>query len=285
MHALVRTIGGPQAHCTEVQLAVPSVQRNVILRIYDNDGGLRRPGLVYLHGGDFSDGCIDDAHATAMGIASDATVICVDYPLAPDAAFPIALETSYAVLEWVSCHARTLHVDPMRLFVGGRRAGGNLAAGVAMVARDRQFNKLRRRQLAGQALIAPLLDATQGTAASREAGHPYRRGWTNYLPRPRDFHHPYASPLHSRRLHGLAPALLVTGKDDPLRDEAMQYAWSLKDAKVPVQFHSLGASSPAMPEAAVGRVTLTLLRRFLSGRDLAAGMARRLSRGWQSGAQ
>ena len=133
-----------------------------------------------------------------------------------------------------------------------------------MMARDRLFDRPRSRRLAGQALIAPLLDATQGTSALREAGHPHRRGWTDYLARARDFHHPYASPLHARRLRGLAPALLVTGTCDPLRDEAMLYSQSLLNANVPVQYHLLAASSLAMPGDAVGEATLTLLRQFLA---------------------
>ena len=133
-----------------------------------------------------------------------------------------------------------------------------------MLVRDRQFNRQRSRQLAGQALIAPLLDATQGTPALREAGHPHRRGWSDYLARPRDFHHPYASPMHSRRLRGLAPALLVTRNGDPLRDEAMLYAKGLTEAEVPATFHPLAASSLDMAGDAASGTTFELLRRFIA---------------------
>lgn len=222
MHALVRAIGAAQPTYLQLELQVPYAPRPVKLRIYNDVDHGRRPGIVYLHGGYFNSGSIEDADAIAREIRDSTVVISLAYPLAPAEPFPAALETAYTVLQWAARNARALGIDPARLYVGGDQAGATLAAATAMVARDRHFNRGRTTRLAGQILIAPLLDPAQATPALREAGrHPCLRAWADYLAEPGDYNHPYASPLRSRRLKGLAPTLLVTTESDPMRDEAV----------------------------------------------------------------
>lgn len=267
MPALLRAIGATEPAYMELELIIPFLGHSVPLRIYRDTRGRRNPCLIYMHGGFFDSGRIEDADAIARAIKESATVITVGYPLAPIAVFPAAVETGFSVLQWAAYNARVLQIDPLRMFVGGDQAGGTLAAAVAMVARDRQFNHVRNPQLAGQILITPLLDPAQGTAAMRDAGqHPCQRAWASYLPKPGDYHHPYASPLRSRRLAKLASTLLITTESDPMRDEANLYASNLIQANVDVSVHRLGkrSVSPATANDEGFSTTVEALKGFMS---------------------
>jgi len=127
-----------------------------------------------------------------------------------------------------------------RIFVAGEEAGGNLAAALALMARD------RRAPLAGQILFSPMLDPVMGTCSLRSAevgafGCPWADGWHAYLGSPDKAAHPYAAPLDATRLAGVAPALILSAQDDPLRDESETYARHLRKAGVPVRHHVLPA--------------------------------------------
>jgi acetyl esterase/lipase len=120
------------------------------------------------------------------------------------------------------------------VYLAGDEAGGNLAAAVALVARDRGHPPL-----GGQILVAPMLDPCVGTASLRESqaceGHcKWADGWQQYLRGPMDAEHPYAVPGKASRLTGLPPALVLTGADDPMRDEALAYARRLREAGIAV---------------------------------------------------
>lgn len=270
MHATVKLVGTERPMYRELELLVPFIGRTVKLRMYGNAERARRPALIYLHGGYFNSGRIEDADAIAREMRGTAAVICVAYPLAPASPFPAALETGYTVLQWAACNAVALGIDRANLFVGGDRAGGTIAAAIAMIARDRHFNRGRGVRLAGQVLITPLLDPAQATAALRGTRqHPCLRAWPDYLSRPGDFNHPYASPLRSRRLAGLAPVLLISTGSDPMRDEASLYAQRLNDAHVPVSIQVLEAASviPVNPLDPAFDRTAALLESFI--KDLA----------------
>ena len=125
------------------------------------------------------------------------------------------------------------------LLVAGEEAGGNLAAALALMARDQQSP-----QLAGQILISPMLDPCLATRSIREAeagavGCKWADGWHQYLCSPDKAAHPYAAPLGSTRLAGLPPALVLTADDDPMRDESLSYARRLGDFGITVQQHVL----------------------------------------------
>jgi len=194
------------------------------------------PLLLFFHGGMFNTGTIRDAGNFADALSSHATVVCVGYPLAPQLRFPEATEVAYEALLWTASMLESLDADPDRLYVAGEQAGGNLAAAIALIARDRRALEDMPFSIAGQILITPLLDPYQMSASMRSsAEQAYRRGWSAYLPHPADASHPYAAPLYSRRLAGLPDALIISADHDPLRDEAETYASVLAEAGARVQ--------------------------------------------------
>jgi acetyl esterase len=205
-------------------------------RIY----GQRRPGaaaplVLHFHGGAFVSGDLDSGACMARLLAQvDAVVVSLAYPLAPAHRFPDAVEAGYAALEWTYKQRARLAGKDARVYLAGDEAGGNLAAAVALVARDRAHPPL-----AGQILVAPMLDPCVGTASLRESmecntGCKWADGWQQYLRGPMDAEHPYAVPAKATRLVDLPPALVLTGQDDPMRDEALVYAQRLRDAGIAV---------------------------------------------------
>lgn len=211
--------------------------RALTVRVYDDRSrGAASALVLHFHGGAFVGGSLD-ASATVPRVfaAAGAAVASVDYPLAPAQPFPSAVEAGYAALVWLDRQRRRLAGATTPIFVAGEEAGGNVAAAVAMVARDRGGPAL-----AGQILLSPMLDACVGTASQRQAnngpvGCPCADGWRAYLAQASDALHPYAVPAQSLRLAGLPPTLLITANDDPLRDEALAYAGRLQAAGVLVQ--------------------------------------------------
>lgn len=203
-------------------------------------GGRQRgralPLVLHLHGGAFVGGGLESGECLAQLLAdAGAVVVSVAYPLAPAHPFPEALEASYAALAWMHRERAFLSGTRAPLFVAGEEAGGNLAAAVAMMARDRA-----EPVLAGFVLVAPMLDPCTATASQREAQGDcvqckWSEGWSHYLRRPMDAEHPYAVPAHAQRLAGLPPALILAGEDDPMRDEAMAFARRLQQAAIPVR--------------------------------------------------
>lgn len=205
-------------------------------RIY----GRRKPGgaaplVLHFHGGAFVSGDLDSGACMARLLAEvDAIVVSVAYPLAPEHRFPDAVEAGYAALEWTFKQRHKLAGKGAPVYLAGDEAGGNLAAAVALVARDRGHPPL-----AGQILVAPMLDPCVGTASLRETQEcdsrcKWAEGWQQYLRGPMDAEHPYAVPGKAMRLAGLPPALILTGADDPMRDEALAYAQRLRDAGIAV---------------------------------------------------
>jgi len=203
------------------------------------DAGARpRPALVFFHGGGWVLGNLDtiDGLCRRLANASGCVVVSVDYRLSPEAKFPAALEDCHAAARIVAAEAGSLGIDPERVAVGGDSAGGNLAAAVAILARDR-----RELDLAFQLLIYPIADFAfdtpsylanaEGFGLTREMMAWY---WDQYLARPEDGASPLASPLRAAELAGLPPAMVVTAEYDVLRDEGEAYAARLRDAGVAV---------------------------------------------------
>jgi acetyl esterase/lipase len=206
------------------------------MRIYRSEAAqAAAPVVLHLHGGAFVAGALDNGRAVAGALAeAGAVVVSVEYPLAPRHPFPQALEATFGALDWLHKTRGRLANRKSRLFVAGEEAGGNLAAGLALMVRDRQGP-----ELAGQILLSPMLDPRMATCSMREAeagpvGCKWADGWHDYLGSADKAAHPYASPLMSTRLVGVAPALVVTAEDDLLRDEAVTYAKRLRQAGVAV---------------------------------------------------
>ena len=206
------------------------------VRIYTPTGGGPFPVLVYFHGGGWVLGSIEthDTVCRSLANAADCVVVSADYRLAPEHKFPAAADDCYAATHWVTANAASFNADPERIAVGGDSAGGNLAAVVALMARDRG-----EPALAYQLLIYPATDYLPDTPSYRENAEGYLLTrddmvwfWNHYLRDEADGKNPYASPLRAASLRGLPPALVITAEFDPLRDEGEMYAARLREAGV-----------------------------------------------------
>ncbi|CAN7268693.1 alpha/beta hydrolase [Phenylobacterium sp. LjRoot225] len=212
------------------------------------------PCHVYYHGGSFWLGTLDHFDSLCRGLAKDAgcIVAAVDYRLAPEHRFPTAPEDCYAALSWVVEQAAELGVDASRVSVGGVSAGGNLAAVVALMARDRGGPALRL-----QVLEIPITDLTCDAPLRAEdegvvlpSDKPQVR--SHYLSDAAEARDPYASPLLAADLRNLPPALIMTAEYDPLRAEGAAYARRLAEAGVAVEHHCWeGQFHGAQPLAAL----------------------------------
>ncbi|MFP3989833.1 alpha/beta hydrolase [Streptomyces sp. E11-3] len=196
-----------------------------------------RPTLVFFHGGGWVLCDLDSHDGTARQLCrhAGAAVVSVDYRLAPEHPFPAAVDDAYAAVRWVAAHLAELGGDPGPLAVAGDSAGGNLAAVVAQIARDRGGPAIGL-----QVLVYPSTDMTyDGQSRTRNASGYFltsaHMAWfgRQYLGGGGDPAHPHISPLRGD-LTGLPPAHVVTAGCDPLCDEGRAYAAKLREAGVPV---------------------------------------------------
>jgi acetyl esterase len=216
------------------------------LHVYRPPAPRTRGVFFHIHGGGFTLGSVDDLFTVAKCAHISAQVGCivttVDYRLAPEFPYPTPPEDCYAALSWVVDNAASLGVDGTRVVIGGESAGGNLAAAVALMARDRGGP-----DLALQLLEVPVTDmsAESKTYSSlHEFGHGYGLDATvidafeaAYLPVESDRGSGYASPLRAADVTELPPVHLVTAELDPLRDSGEAYARRLYEAGVPTTIH------------------------------------------------
>ena len=212
-------------------------------RIY-RDGNTPRsaPLVLHLHGGAFVGGSLEGGRVVSTLLAdAGAIVVSAGYPLAPECQFPKPLMASYCALQGLYGSRAKWASKKSGIYVAGEEAGGNLAASLALMARDQGMPPL-----SGQILLSPMLDPCLATTSVRDAeagagACPWAYGWRQYLGSADKACHPYAAPLGSSRLSGLAPVLLITAEDDPLRDETKSYAKRLRTAGVQVECHELDA--------------------------------------------
>ncbi len=216
--------------------AVPAAP-DVPVRIYRPHQA--QGAVVWLHGGGGVMGDLDTEHPAAarLAVGSGAVVISVGFRLAPEHPFPAALDDAYAALAWTAEHADGLGIDPDRIAVGGHSAGGGLAAGVALRARDQHGPPIRF-----QLLNEPGLDDRQETWSARHfTDTPWLTRdkltayWRHYLGSTPAT--PYAAPARADDLSGLPPAHIATAEFDPNRDEGITYALRLLQAGASVELH------------------------------------------------
>ena len=252
----------PQVALTR-DLSAPAPHGAIPLRLYRPAGSAadaRLPTLVFFHGGGWVIGDLDTHDGVCRHLANGAgcAVVAVDYRLAPEHKFPAAVDDCIAATAWITAEAAALGIDPSRLAVGGDSAGGNLAAVVALDARDRSGPALRF-----QLLIYPAVDMAMGHESHRRFidGLPLTHGtaaWFRdlYLRNAADRADWRASPLRARALGGLPPAYVMTVGFDPLRSEGDDYAAQLGKAGVrvthrhlPTQIHGFITMGKLIPAA------------------------------------
>jgi acetyl esterase len=196
------------------------------------------PLVVSFHGGGWTIGSLDstDWLCSNVAVGTRAVVVSVEYRLAPDHRFPAAAEDSYAALVDVVGRAAEFGADADRVAVMGDSAGGNLAAVVSLMARDRSGPRL-----AHQGLIYPAVDLTMSSPSIEENAHApiLTRAdcltFRDHYLGDQDRKHPYASPLFADDHTGLPPALIQVAEHDPIRDDGHRYAAKLRAAGIPVR--------------------------------------------------
>ncbi len=220
---------------------VPGPAGEIPVRVYRPGDRPDLPVLVWYHGGGWVIGDLESIDATCrrLCLLAEAAVVSVDYRLAPEHPAPAAAEDAYAALQWVAAHAAELGGDPARVAVGGESAGGNLAAVVSLLARDRGGPAI-----AHQVLVYPVTDCAMDTASYAENREYLLTPelmtwfWDQYAPRGIDRAAPIISPLRAADLSGLPSAHVLTAEFDPLRDEGRAYADRLRAAGVPVRYEN-----------------------------------------------
>ncbi|MDJ0789835.1 MAG: alpha/beta hydrolase [Myxococcota bacterium] len=266
------------------QIQAAETDPKVPVRVYRKKDGrpAPRPGLVEIHGGGFMLGSIDmiDAWCQLMASALDIVIVSVEYRLAPEDPFPAGLEDCYAALCWTAKNASELGIDASRIGIAGQSAGGGLAAGTALAARDRGGPKL-----CFQLLEIPELDDRLDTPSMKAFtdtplwNHPNAIwSWKHYLgpdhPRGEGEVSPYAAPARAEDVSGLPPAYVSTMEFDPLRDEGLIYATRMLQAGVSVElhsyagtFHGSGLLAEAEPSKHNVSEVMRVLRRGLGLRE------------------
>jgi acetyl esterase len=267
----------PEAVSSVTQRSIEGPGGWLALRIYRPSGAGPHPALIYLHGGGFVFGGLEttDRFARAITNLVPYVAISVDYRLSPETKFPGALEGAFTALRWVAGAATELGIDPDRIAVGGFSAGANLAAVLAMLSRDRGGPPV-----AFQLLVQGMFDARCLATTHREfdgivmTADDMRWFWAQYVRGPADADDPHVAPLRATDLKGLAPALVVTGECDLLRDEGEDYGKRLIDAGVDATIRRYDAmphgflSMPTIEASkrAMAEIATTLRQRFAADR-------------------
>ena len=233
-------VGKPSAQTEDIALPVGPTG-SVPIRVIRPVGATAvLPVVMYFHGGGWVLGDRDthDRLVREIAVGAQAAVVFVDYARAPEARYPVAIEQAYAATRYVADNAAELGIDPLRLAVAGDSVGGNMAAAVTLIAKQR-----RGPNIAFQLLFYPVTDSGFDTPSYNQfADGPWltKRAmewfWDAYLPDPAVRKQPTATPLNASldQLASLPEALVIVDENDVLRDEGEAYARKLSDAGVRV---------------------------------------------------
>jgi acetyl esterase len=238
-YAFYAALGGDGGEVAEVEdLTCPGPAGPIPLRVYRPATDRDLPCLVYIHGGGHAIGGIDTHDPVCRQLArlAHVAVVSVEYRLAPEHPFPAGVEDCEAAVAWVATHPDEVGADTSRLAVGGDSAGANLSTVVSISARDRGGPAI-----AATLLVYPSTDWTMSHPSIEDNGEGGiltrdNIAWFRhqYLGPDGDVTDPRASPIRTRDLSGLPPALVITAELDPLRDEGEAYAARLEAAGVDV---------------------------------------------------
>lgn len=209
--------------------------REIPVRRYRPKGATRPPVVVYFHGGGWVAGSISthEMLTAVMAVETGAEVVSVHYRRPPENPYPAAFDDCAAVVRWIADFRDVLSVDADRIVVAGDSAGGNLAACVAIAARESRVPAIR-----GQVLIYPVLDVDVNRPSYQAARDPFLLRdsmiyyWNAYLQGRLQTSDPYAVPMRASSFAGLAPAYVLAADHDVLLDEAVVYAQKLQAADV-----------------------------------------------------
>jgi len=232
----------PQPAVAEVrELAAQGPHGAIPLRFYRSRAatpGEPQPVVVFFHGGGwvFCDLDTHDNLCRSLANVAECAVIAVDYRLAPENKFPVAVDDAFAATQWVAANAQTLGLNPARLAVAGDSAGGNLATVVSLMAA-----RSGAIEIAYQVLLYPTTDLALTHDSYRRAGQQFNlttaaMRWFRelYLTAPDEVDDWRASPLRAKEFANMPPAFIATAGCDPLCDEGEAYARLLERNEVPV---------------------------------------------------
>ena len=218
---------------------IPGPTADLPIRIYRPTLRANQSVIIYFHVGGWVLNFLDiyDASLSRLANQSGVTVISVNYQKAPEHPFPTPFDDCYATLLWVANNAEVLSINRNRIFVAGDSAGANLAAAVAIKARDNEIT------LAGQLLIYPCIDRDFTTDSYKKLATGYGLSttamkwfWEQYLQGDAHDANPYAVPMSAHSFSKLAPAVIITAEFDPLLSDSEKYAAALSSADVPVYY-------------------------------------------------
>lgn len=241
LHAFYEDLRGEKQEVGNVEnVNIPvSGEEEISLRIYTPKGEGPFPVLVFYHGGGWVLGDLEIVDPILRWVTNETEtmVVSVDYRLAPEYKFPIAVEDCYDATKWVAENIQNYNGIPEKIAVAGDSAGGNLAAVIPLMAKDRGGPKISL-----QIMLYPVTDFSMNTTSYLENGQgnyleTAAMHWfaDQYFNNDEDKANPYAAPLLAEDLTGLPPAVVFTAEYDVLRDEGEAYAKKLEEAGVPVE--------------------------------------------------
>ena len=251
--------GQPEPIHSVVNRFIPGPTADLPIRVYRPNNDQNAPAMVYFHGGGWVLNFLDiyDAALHRLANQSGSVIISVNYQKAPEHPFPTPFDDCYATLRWVKSHAAEIGIDPNRIGVGGDSAGGNLAAAVAVKARD------ENNELSYQLLVYPCIDRDFTTKSYLEYATEYGLTtramewfWDQYLQGDQHNENPYAAPMRAKSLAGVAPSIVITAQYDPLVSDSENYCAKLKNdgaeviyKEFPGMIHGFFANVGATPAA------------------------------------
>ena len=245
---------------------IDTADGTVDVYIYRKNEQRAQPAVLWIHGGGYIMGNAEDERAKIIADHCNCTVFSVDYRLAPEHPFPAGPNDCYAALGWIMNDAKALGIDKDRVAIGGASAGSGMAAGVALMNRDKDNFPLQL-----QLLLYPMIDNLHATRSGKLENHPIWKqstsfnAWEMYLDGiPGKQASPYAAATRATDLTGLPPAYICVGSEDLFRDENIDYAQRLMAAGVPCEFSIFpGLYHGADSFIPTARVSRRLNRAFL----------------------